>query len=578
MLANPVLAASGSMGYGVEVADAVDLARLGGLVTRGTTLKPRGGHPAPRTADIPAGLLLGIGLQNPGIESVLERYAPTWARWPTPVIVNLCGESAGDIADMARRLDGVPGDRRGRAQPLVRERLARARSGSTRARQGSLVDGGPPGNGPAAHREAHRRGRGRARDRPGGRGRRRRRDQRDQHDARASRSHADRSGPALASGYGGVCGPALRPHRASGRVRGRPGRRHPGHRDRRGGDIDDVLDYLAAGASAVGVGVAALADPMLPVRLADELADACRARGLADSVSALVGTALPAKPFAAVDSRRGVRPMSPLLIVWLLVINVATAAAYASDKLAARRGDRRIRERTLWLLCLLGGFAGAWIVFFGMRHKTQHQSFWVVQSTPRSCGSSITPWWSRAEADGRRTAARLQLPVHDRDARGPGRAGRVHRWAASTGAPRRGRGRSSSRWSAASPSPRRFPRRLSRPWSSRRSWRRRPRRRPDPRRPRGLPLPAGLRRLGAGRGRPRRHARRVDRLRRRQAARRAPSSPSRVSPSRSSRTRTDAASTVVPAGAVLALRVRGHQLEFLALAARRTRSRRRSRS
>ena len=71
----PVLAASGSMGYGVEVADAVDLARLGGLVTRGTTLKPRAGHPAPRTADIPAGLLLGIGLQNPGIESVLERYA-----------------------------------------------------------------------------------------------------------------------------------------------------------------------------------------------------------------------------------------------------------------------------------------------------------------------------------------------------------------------------------------------------------------------------------------------------------------------------------------------------------------------
>ena len=72
--------------------------------------------------------------------------------------------------------------------------------------------------------------------------------------------------------------------------------------------------------------------------------------------------------------------MSPLLIGWLFVINLATAAAYASDKLAARRGDRRIRERTLWLLCLAGGFVGAWIVFFGMRHKTLHQSFWVVQS------------------------------------------------------------------------------------------------------------------------------------------------------------------------------------------------------
>ena len=59
--------------------------------------------------------------------------------------------------------------------------------------------------------------------------------------------------------------------------------------------VGDALDLLAAGASAVGVGIAALADPMLPVRLADELADACRARGAA-SVADLVGTALPKKP------------------------------------------------------------------------------------------------------------------------------------------------------------------------------------------------------------------------------------------------------------------------------------------
>ena len=71
--------------------------------------------------------------------------------------------------------------------------------------------------------------------------------------------------------------------------------------------------------------------------------------------------------------------MSPLL-VWLVVINVITGAAYAYDKLAAPRGGRRVRERTLWNLCLLGGVLGAWIVFFGMRHKTLHQSFWVVQS------------------------------------------------------------------------------------------------------------------------------------------------------------------------------------------------------
>ena len=69
-----------------------------------------------------------------------------------------------------------------------------------------------------------------------------------------------------------------------------------------------------------------------------------------------------------------------LLGLWLLVINVATAAAYAWDKAAARRGARRIRERTLLLMNVLGGVAGAWIVFFAMRHKTRHRSFWIVQS------------------------------------------------------------------------------------------------------------------------------------------------------------------------------------------------------
>ncbi len=71
--------------------------------------------------------------------------------------------------------------------------------------------------------------------------------------------------------------------------------------------------------------------------------------------------------------------MTPLLI-WLLAVNVVTAGAYAYDKLAAPRGGRRIRERTLMILCLAGGVGGAWIVFLGMRHKTRHQAFWIVQT------------------------------------------------------------------------------------------------------------------------------------------------------------------------------------------------------
>ena len=113
---------------------------------------------------------------------------------------------------------------------------------------------------------------------------------------------ADRTGPALGSGYGGVSGPALKPIALRvvfeiAQVVDIPVVGIGGV-----ASIDDVLDLVAVGASAVGVGVAALADPMLPVRLADELADACRARGIA-SAGGLVGTALPKR--AAPPSTRG---------------------------------------------------------------------------------------------------------------------------------------------------------------------------------------------------------------------------------------------------------------------------------
>jgi dihydroorotate dehydrogenase (NAD+) catalytic subunit len=113
---------------------------------------------------------------------------------------------------------------------------------------------------------------------------------------------ADRRGVALGSGYGGICGPALRP--VALRVVYEVAQVVDIPVIGIGGisSVEDVLDMLAVGAVAVGVGVAALADPMLPVRLADELADACRERGIAD-VAALVGTAVPSRPAPA--STRG---------------------------------------------------------------------------------------------------------------------------------------------------------------------------------------------------------------------------------------------------------------------------------
>ena len=69
------------------------------------------------------------------------------------------------------------------------------------------------------------------------------------------------------------------------------------------------------------------------------------------------------------------------LLAYLVAINVITGAMYAWDKRQSRRpGARRVRERTLWILCLAGGVVGAWVVFFGLRHKTLHRSFWIVQS------------------------------------------------------------------------------------------------------------------------------------------------------------------------------------------------------
>ena len=108
-LANPVLAASGTFGYGNELAPIVDIQRLGAIICKGTTLKPRIGNPQPRLAETPQGMLNAIGLQNMGVETLIRDKAPLWAGWQVPVIVNIAGESVAEYAEIAARLDGVPG-------------------------------------------------------------------------------------------------------------------------------------------------------------------------------------------------------------------------------------------------------------------------------------------------------------------------------------------------------------------------------------------------------------------------------------------------------------------------------------
>jgi len=109
LLANPVMTAAGTFGYGIEYSQLVDIQRLGAIVCKGTTLKPRRGNPQPRLVETASGLLNSVGLQNVGVEAVKKDKAPVWAQWRVPVIVNIAGETIEEYAKVAARLEGVAG-------------------------------------------------------------------------------------------------------------------------------------------------------------------------------------------------------------------------------------------------------------------------------------------------------------------------------------------------------------------------------------------------------------------------------------------------------------------------------------
>jgi dihydroorotate dehydrogenase (NAD+) catalytic subunit len=294
VLRNPVLVASGTFGYGIEYGEVVEVDRLGAICCKGTTLKARIGNPTPRVTETPAGMLNSIGLQNPGVDAVLERYAPRWARWQVPVLVNVAGESVEDYVAVARKLDGQPGVagielniscpnvgkgglqfaldpsaagevtravRRATDLPLL-VKLSPA-AADVRAIATAIEAAG------ADAITAVNTLSGMAIDR---RGRR----------------------PLLGNTYGGLSGPALKP--VALRVVYEVAQVVSIPIVAIGGvsSLDDVLDFLMAGACSVQVGTAVFADPVLPLRLIDELEAWCRDQGLA-SHRELIGAALPAK-------------------------------------------------------------------------------------------------------------------------------------------------------------------------------------------------------------------------------------------------------------------------------------------
>jgi dihydroorotate dehydrogenase (NAD+) catalytic subunit len=303
LLANPILVASGTFGYGIEYGDVVEVDRLGAICCKGTTLRPRIGNITPRVTETPGGMLNSIGLQNPGVDAVVEKYAGTWTGWKTPVIVNVAGESVADYVEVVRRLDGVPGvagielniscpnvGKGGLQFAIDADAAASVTAAVRRATDLPLLVKLSPNVAdirPIARAIA---------------------------DAGADALTAvntlsgiavapSRQKPLLGNIYGGLSGPAIKPVAlrivyevsqivdipvvAIGGVT----------------ELADVLDFLAVGAVAVQVGTAIFADPTLPVRLVDELAGECRRRALA-TYRDLIGTALPRRPSA--PSAKGV--------------------------------------------------------------------------------------------------------------------------------------------------------------------------------------------------------------------------------------------------------------------------------
>ena len=289
-LRNPILTASGTFGYGLEFAEFVDLARLGGLCTKGLSLRPHAGNVPPRICETPAGMLNAIGLQNVGVETFVNEKLPRLRALGATVVANVWGDTEEDYVAVVAALEDAEGlaaielniscpnvERGGMLfgnSPPLTASLVRAVRGATR--RPLLVKLSP--NAPDLVESA-----------------------RAARDAGADvlslvntfvgmAIDPETARPRLSFGTGGLSGPAIKPlavRMVYQVARALPGVPLVGI----GGiaSLEDVLEFLAAGASAVQVGTANFKEPGISGRLVDELAAWCAARNVA--VADLVGRA-----------------------------------------------------------------------------------------------------------------------------------------------------------------------------------------------------------------------------------------------------------------------------------------------
>jgi len=302
-LKNPVLVASGTFGYGNDVPDLSDVNRIGGIVTKSLSMKPRDGNPPDRIVETAGGMLNSIGLANIGVRHFISEKLPELRKYDTAIVANIAASSVDEYCDVLSLLEGEEGihayeiniscpnvkegglsfgtnpamtaeiTRRLRKltkRPLIIKLTPNVAHVSEFARvcAGEGADGVSLINTLVGMAIDHK-----------------------------------KWTPKLSTVTGGLSGPAIKPVAlrivyevsqvvdipvvAIGGVT----------------ELADVLDFLAVGAVAVQVGTAIFADPTLPVRLVDELAAECRRRGFT-SYEPLIGTALPKRPSA--PSSKGV--------------------------------------------------------------------------------------------------------------------------------------------------------------------------------------------------------------------------------------------------------------------------------
>ncbi|TQR20826.1 dihydroorotate dehydrogenase [Psychrobacillus vulpis] len=287
-LKNPIMPASGCFGFGKEYAKLYDLSQLGAIMIKATTLETRLGNPTPRVAETPAGMLNAIGLQNPGLTKVMENELPWLEQYDVPIIANVAGTLTEDYVAVAEAISKAPnvhalelniscpnvkqGGITFGTDPVVAEELTRAVkdvssvpvyvklspnvtdvSEIARAVEAGGADGITMIN-----------------------------------TLLGMRLHTKTGKPVIANVTGGLSGPAIKPvalrmvyevsKQVSIPIIGMGGV----------SDVDDVIDFLSVGASAVAVGTANFVDPFVCPNIIEQLPQKLDELGF-DTISELVG-------------------------------------------------------------------------------------------------------------------------------------------------------------------------------------------------------------------------------------------------------------------------------------------------